>query len=88
MGSVSTHIHYQTAVTVTTLGDVNRHSSSFKMATVLKEWTKEEVCSVICFSWAKNVPPVEIHRQLVTVYGANVMTVQHVRKWCKAFDSD
>jgi hypothetical protein len=36
------------AVTVTTSGDVNRHSSSFKMATVLKEWTKE-VRSVIRF---------------------------------------
>jgi hypothetical protein len=23
----------------------------------------------------------------VTVYGANVMTVQHVHKWCREFDS-
>jgi hypothetical protein len=53
MGSVSTHIHHQIAVIVTTLGDVNRHSSSFRMATVLKEWTKEEMLSVICFLWAK-----------------------------------
>jgi hypothetical protein len=36
-----------------TSDDVNRHSSSFKMVTVLKEWTKEEVRSVICFLWAK-----------------------------------
>jgi hypothetical protein len=35
----------------------------------------------------KNVPPVEIHRELVTVCGANVMIVQHVRKWCREFDS-
>jgi hypothetical protein len=35
----------------------------------------------------KKVPPVEIHRELVTVYGANVMTVQHVRKWCRELDS-
>jgi histone-lysine N-methyltransferase SETMAR len=35
----------------------------------------------------KKVPPVEIHRDLVTVCGANVMTVQHVRKWCREFDS-
>jgi hypothetical protein len=41
MGSVSTYIHQQIAVIVTTSGDVNRHRSSFKMATVLKEWTKE-----------------------------------------------
>jgi hypothetical protein len=32
------------------------------------------------------VPPVKIHRELVTVYSANVMTV-HVRKWCREFDS-
>jgi transposase len=42
MGSVSIYIHHQIAVIVTTSDDVNRHSSSFKMATVLKEWTKEE----------------------------------------------
>jgi hypothetical protein len=42
MDSVRTYIHRQTAVIGTTSGDVNRHSSSFKMATVLKEWTKEE----------------------------------------------
>jgi hypothetical protein len=35
----------------------------------------------------KNVPSVEIHREPVTVYGANVITVQHVHKWCKEFDS-
>jgi hypothetical protein len=56
------------------------------MATVLKEWTKE-VRSVICFLWAEKVPPVEIRSELVTVYGANVMTVQHVGKWCRECDS-
>jgi hypothetical protein len=50
------------------------------MATVLKEWTKEEVRSVILLLWAKRVSPVEIHHELVTVHGANDMTVQHVRK--------
>jgi hypothetical protein len=39
------------------------------------------------FLWAKEGPPVEIHSELVTVYGANVMTVQHVLKWCREFDS-
>jgi hypothetical protein len=34
----------------------------------------------------KNVPSAEIHHEPVTVYGANVMTVQHVHKWCKEFD--
>jgi hypothetical protein len=72
---------------VTTSGGVNRHSSSLKMATVLKEFTKEELRSVIRFFVGKKVSPVEIHYELVTVYGANVMTVQHVRKWCREFDS-
>jgi hypothetical protein len=57
------------------------------MATVLKVWPKEEMRSVIRFLRAKKVPPVEIHRELLTVYGANVMTVQHMRKWCGEFDS-
>jgi hypothetical protein len=35
----------------------------------------------------KKVPPVEINRELVTVYGANVMRVQHVCKWCREFYS-
>jgi hypothetical protein len=35
----------------------------------------------------KKVPPVEIHCDLVTVYGATVMAVQHVRKSCREFDS-
>jgi hypothetical protein len=34
----------------------------------------------------KKVPPVEIHHELVTLYGANVMTVQHVCKWFMEFD--
>jgi hypothetical protein len=83
MRLVSTYIHHQIAVIVTTSGDVNRHSSSFKMATVLKDWTKE-VCH--SFFMGKNIPPVEIHRELVTLYNANVMTV-HVRKWCREFES-
>jgi hypothetical protein len=49
MGSVSKYIHHQIAVAVTTSGDVNRHSSSSKTVTVLKEWTKGEVRSVIHF---------------------------------------
>jgi hypothetical protein len=37
------------------------------METILEEWTKEEVLSVIRFLCAKKVPPVEIHHELVTV---------------------
>jgi hypothetical protein len=48
---------------------------------------KRRMRSVICFLRAKKVPPVEIHRELVTVYCTNVMTVQHMPKWCREFDS-
>jgi hypothetical protein len=39
------------------------------------------------FLWVKKLPPVEIHHEVVTVCGANVMTVQHVCKWCRKFYS-
>ena len=55
------------------------------MVTVLCVWTQEEVRSVIWFLWAKGTAPTEIHREIQTVYGSNVMTVQHVRKWCRKF---
>jgi hypothetical protein len=51
----STYIHYLTAVIFTTSGKVKRHSSSFKMATVLKECTKEEVRSLIRFYGRKRL---------------------------------
>lgn len=73
-------MQHQTA----TSDDGNRHSSSCKMATILEEWTKEDVHSVVRFSWAKKV---EIHCELVTVYGGNLMAVQCVRKWCREFES-
>ena len=51
------------------------------MASMLSDWTKEELRSVIRFLWAKQVPAIEIHRELLHVYGESVMTTQHVRKW-------
>ncbi|XP_023219381.1 cullin-1-like [Centruroides sculpturatus] len=42
-----------------------------------------EVRSVIQFLNTKNVKPVEIHRQLVEIYGENVM----VRKWVRQFNA-
>jgi histone-lysine N-methyltransferase SETMAR len=57
------------------------------MASMFSEWTKEEVRSVIRFLWAKQVPATEIHRELLHVYGESVMTIQHVRKWCREFES-
>ena len=45
----------------------------------------EEMRSVIRFLWAKGTAPIEIHREIRAVYGSNVMTMQHVRKWCREF---
>ena len=54
------------------------------MGTVLHVWT-QEVRSVIWFLWAKGTAPIEIHHEIQAVYGSNVMTVQHVRKWHREF---
>jgi hypothetical protein len=51
------------------------------MATVMNEWTREEMRSATHFLWAKGFQPVEMHRQLVTGYGPGVMALQHVRTW-------
>ncbi|GBO17750.1 hypothetical protein AVEN_181159-1 [Araneus ventricosus] len=45
-----------------------------------------EVRSVIRFLNAKNAKPSEIHRQLVEIYGENVMTDGMVRKWVRQFN--
>jgi len=62
-----------------------RGRRSSAMGTVLRVWTQEEVQSVIRFLWAKWTAPIEIHHEIQAVYGSNVMTVQHVRKWCREF---
>ncbi len=41
-------------------------------------------CSIILFLHAQNISPIEIHRQLTLVF-SNIMTIQHVRKWCREF---
>ncbi|GBM87857.1 hypothetical protein AVEN_182879-1 [Araneus ventricosus] len=46
-----------------------------------------EMRSVIRFLNARNVKPAEIHRQLVEIYGENVMTDGMVRwKWVRQFN--
>ncbi|UYV70165.1 hypothetical protein LAZ67_7002045 [Cordylochernes scorpioides] len=47
---------------------------------------KCELRSVIRFLNAKNNSPVEIHRQLVEVYGDKCMDIKNVRKWCREFN--
>jgi len=40
------------------------------------------MCIVIPETWTA---PIKIHREIQAVYGPDVMTVQHVRKWCREF---
>ena len=56
----------------------------FEMAATIQSPAKCEVCSVIRFLNAKGECPVEIHKQIVAVYG-NVMNQQNVTKWCREF---
>ena len=44
-----------------------------------------EVRAVIRFLNAKGVKPIEIHRQLMEVYGESCMDVKNIRKWCREF---
>lgn len=44
-----------------------------------------EVRAVIRFIWAKKIKPAEIHRELCSVYGENIMSDSAVRKWCRLF---
>jgi hypothetical protein len=46
-------------------------------------WTQRGL--IIWLLCAKGTAPIEIHREIQEVYGPNVMTVQHVRKWCREF---
>jgi hypothetical protein len=39
------------------------------------------------FFIGKKVSPVDIHHELVSVYGGNVKAVRHVRTWCRKFDT-
>ncbi|GBM20158.1 hypothetical protein AVEN_5683-1 [Araneus ventricosus] len=47
-----------------------------------------EVRSVIRFLNAKNVKPAKIHRQLIEIYGENLMTDGMVRKWVRQFNDE
>jgi predicted transcriptional regulator len=54
------------------------------MAAPIQSPAKCEVRSVIRFLNAKGERPVEIHKQIVAVYG-KVMNRQNVTKWCREF---
>lgn len=52
------------------------------MAAAINSPADCEVRSVIRFLLAKNVKPVDIHRELCSVYGADIMSYTAVKKWC------
>lgn len=56
------------------------------MAFPVEQWTSIEVRGVIRFLQAKGNTPSEIHRELVAVYGDQVMSRKPVWVWCKAFN--
>jgi hypothetical protein len=51
------------------------------MAALIQTPAKCEVCSIIQFLITKGERPVEIHKQIVVVYG-DVMNQQNVMRWC------
>jgi hypothetical protein len=62
-------------------------NTSCRLAGLAETWSNIEVRSVIRFMRLKGTSLAEIHRQLVEVYGANVMSQKHVWVWCTAFDN-
>jgi hypothetical protein len=44
-----------------------------------------EIYIVIHFLHSKNLSAAEIHHELCTVYGQNVMSEGTVRQWCRVF---
>jgi hypothetical protein len=56
------------------------------MATVLRVSKIRSAFCHLLFK-GKKIPPVEINRELVTVYGAVMRVLVYVRKWCTEFDS-
>lgn len=56
------------------------------MEVPLASASKCELRSVIRFLSAKKVTPIEIHRQLVEVYGEKCMDIKNVRKWSREFN--
>ena len=56
----------------------------FEMAVPIQSPAKCEERSIIRFLHTKGEHPMEIHKQIVAVYG-NVMNRQNVTKWCHEF---
>jgi hypothetical protein len=57
------------------------------VAVSIQNPAKCEVCAVIRFLHAKGETAAEIHCQLVSVYGEDVMNRKNVVKWCCEFEA-
>jgi hypothetical protein len=55
------------------------------MAVLIQNPARCEVRAVIRFLYAKGETAAEINRQLVSVYGEDVMNRQNMAKWCREF---
>ena len=55
------------------------------MATLLEKWSKVEMRSVIRFLVAKDLKSSEIHTEIKSVYGEDVMGKPQVYEWCSKF---
>jgi hypothetical protein len=56
------------------------------MSKKIENPAKCELRAVIRFLNAQHVHLTEIYRQLIAVYGKNVMNESNVRKWCRMFN--
>jgi hypothetical protein len=59
----------------------------FKMVVSIQNPIKCEVRALIRFLHAKGKTAAEIHRQLASVYGEDVMNRQNVVKWFREFEA-
>jgi tRNA A22 N-methylase len=57
-------------------------SVSWKLATILNKWTKEDMHAIIQLLQAQNLEPMNNHRQVVTICGVGAISVQQGQKWC------
>jgi hypothetical protein len=57
------------------------------MAMSIQNLAKCEVRAVVRFLHAKGETAAEIHPQLVSVYGKDVMNRQNMAKWCREFEA-
>jgi hypothetical protein len=55
------------------------------MCPVIDAPASYKIFAVMCFFHAKNMTAAEIHCELCTVYGQNLMSGGTVRQWCRMF---